>query len=48
MAKAYHAGARVFYEALGAERLQTTQLAIGGTPYPEVWYGWRSLLDLTA
>ena len=39
--------ARFFYESLGAERLQETQLVIGGTAYPELWYGWRRLLDLT-
>jgi GNAT superfamily N-acetyltransferase len=36
-----------FYERLGAERLRDTQLVIGGRPYPERWYGWNSLHDLT-
>lgn len=37
-----------FYERLGAELLRDSQLMIGGQPYPERWYGWRDLLDLTA
>jgi hypothetical protein len=40
--------ARFFYEALRAEWLRDTQLVIGGTAYPEIWYGWPNLLDLTA
>jgi len=40
--------ARAFYERLGAERLQDAELVIGGKTYPERWYGWRNLLDLTA
>jgi GNAT superfamily N-acetyltransferase len=37
-----------FYERLGAEHLQDTQLVIAGNAYPERWYGWRNLHDLTA
>ena len=40
--------ARFFYEALGAEAIRHTQLVIGASTYPEIWYGWRNLLDLTA
>lgn len=39
---------RLFYEALGAERLRETEIVIGGTLYPEIWYGWPRLLDLAA
>lgn len=38
----------LFYERLGADHLRDTHLVIGGKSYPERWYGWRSLLDLTA
>ena len=38
----------LFYERLGAERLRDTQFTIAGKPYPERWYGWRSLYDLRA
>lgn len=37
-----------FYETLGAIPLDDRLLLIGGEPYAERWYGWRSLLDLTA
>ena len=36
-----------FYERLGAELLRETELVIGGKSYPERWYGWRNLVDLT-
>ncbi len=57
VARGFHAGvvrvlahnpACAFYERLGATRLRDTQSVIGGQPYPERWYGWRNLLDLTA
>ncbi len=38
----------LFYERLGATLVGETQLTIGGQPYPERWYGWRHLTDLTA
>lgn len=38
--------ARLFYERLGGELLRETELVIGGTSYPERWYGWHSLRDL--
>ena len=40
--------ARFFYERLGAEHLLDAQHSIAGKEYPECWYGWRSLHDLTA
>lgn len=43
-----HNPACAFYERLGASLLHETELAIGGQRYPERWYGWRNLLDLTA
>jgi ribosomal protein S18 acetylase RimI-like enzyme len=39
--------ARLFYERLGAEYLREAPHVISGKPYPESWYGWRSLRDLT-
>ncbi|HEY9229515.1 MAG TPA: GNAT family N-acetyltransferase [Gemmatimonadaceae bacterium] len=36
-----------FYEKLGAVPLADRELVIGGKPYPERWYGWRSLVDLS-
>ena len=35
--------ARLFYERLGARRIRDAELAIGGKPYPEIWYGWDDL-----
>ena len=39
--------ARFFYERLGAEHLLDAHHLIAGKQYPERWYGWRSLHDLT-
>jgi ribosomal protein S18 acetylase RimI-like enzyme len=36
-----------FYERLGATLVRETELAIGGRRYPERWYGWGNLPDLT-
>jgi GNAT superfamily N-acetyltransferase len=40
--------ARLFYERLGAVPLRDAELRIGERLYPERWYGWPSLADLTA
>jgi ribosomal protein S18 acetylase RimI-like enzyme len=37
----------MFYERLGAELLRDTHFMVGGKSYPERWYGWRNLPDLT-
>ena len=36
-----------FYERLGARLLREMQWTLGGKSYPERWYGWRDLRDLT-
>jgi GNAT superfamily N-acetyltransferase len=35
-----------FYEHLGARLLKESELTIGGSPYPERWYGWDNLAEL--
>jgi GNAT superfamily N-acetyltransferase len=42
-----HNSACAFYEKLGGVPIREDELAIAGKLYPERWYGWRTLVELS-